>query len=416
MGVAAKDTPGNNGTVKIHDGADEPKSETRNEPKVCKFHLHFFFGDDEQSGTWEIQRWAPGPKGQVVLAGTYSTDGDGEDRQPRTGTYSLADGEYKLFWDGDTGKNDKKKVFRVECDQESNSPSNSPSKSPKPSHSASSSPTASASPSKSPKPSRSPKPSHSASPSASSSPTASASSSPSKSPKPSHSASPSASSSPSQSTRPTPSSTASPSGSASPTPDRPGSIVVFKVDNQGTDDDFSDDELLEGARFSLFLDDNDSVFDRGDTLISANDEATGGVVEYNNLADGKYWVVEVVVPDGFIGTEPLLIPVDGDSASCFFDRSGSLGCTSDPADRGTSVVFVDNTPEGQSSPTPSASGSASPTGSSGGETGSPDRTLPPTDTLAGEAQANPESWRLVLIMIAGLLSAILVLTPDRQRR
>jgi len=113
----ANDTPGNNGTVKIHDGAGEPSSEVRNEPHVCTFHLHFFFADPRQSGTWEIQEWAPtGTKGTVVLRGSYDTTGSGEDRQPSApGVYTLPDGHYKLFWDGDTDKHDKMKVFWVDC-------------------------------------------------------------------------------------------------------------------------------------------------------------------------------------------------------------------------------------------------------------------------------------------------------------
>ena len=48
----AKDTPGNNGTVKIHEGAGEhANGEVRNDPHVCTFHLHFYFADDQQSGT-----------------------------------------------------------------------------------------------------------------------------------------------------------------------------------------------------------------------------------------------------------------------------------------------------------------------------------------------------------------------------
>jgi len=115
--LAHQDTAGNNGTVKVHDGAGEPSpSEVRNEPHVCTFHLHFYFADPVQAGSWEIQEWAPtGQKGSVVLTGTYDTAGDGEDRQPEQGTYSLPDGHYKLFWDGDTGKHDKMKVFWVDC-------------------------------------------------------------------------------------------------------------------------------------------------------------------------------------------------------------------------------------------------------------------------------------------------------------
>jgi hypothetical protein len=125
--VLANDTPGNNGTVKIHDGPGEnDPGEVRNEPHVCTFHLHFYFSDPEQAGTWEIQEWAPtGQKGTVVLSGTYDTQGDGEDRQPEEGVYTLPDGHYKLFWDGDldTGKHDKMKVFWVDCAPASESPS-----------------------------------------------------------------------------------------------------------------------------------------------------------------------------------------------------------------------------------------------------------------------------------------------------
>src|SRR6185503_10330715 len=114
----SNDTPGNNGTVKIHEGAGEnDPGEVRNEPHVCTFHLHFYFSDPEQAGTWEIQEWSPGDKGTVVLSGTYDTQGDGEDRQPEEGVYTLPNGHYKLFWDGDldTQKYDKMKVFWVDC-------------------------------------------------------------------------------------------------------------------------------------------------------------------------------------------------------------------------------------------------------------------------------------------------------------
>jgi hypothetical protein len=67
---------------------------------------------------------------------------------------------------------------------------------------------------------------------------------------------------------------------------------------------------------------------------------------------------------------------------------------------------------------PTSGGAATPTpaGAVGGETGTPVATLPPTDTLAGDAQPSPESWRLVLVGIAGLLAGTLVLTPSRRRR
>jgi hypothetical protein len=66
--------------------------------------------------------------------------------------------------------------------------------------------------------------------------------------------------------------------------------------------------------------------------------------------------------------------------------------------------------EGGATPTPA------PTGSSRGETATPEPTLPPTDILTGEARPSPDSWRLVLVAIAGLLAGILALTPNRRRR
>jgi hypothetical protein len=115
----SNDTPGNNGTVKIHeDDTENDPGEVRNEPHVCTFHLHFYFADPEQAGTWEIQEWSPGDKGTVVLSGKYDTQGDGEDREPDQGVYTLDPGHYKLFWDGDldTLKHDKMKVFWVDCE------------------------------------------------------------------------------------------------------------------------------------------------------------------------------------------------------------------------------------------------------------------------------------------------------------
>jgi hypothetical protein len=121
--VRAGETPGNNGTVKIHEGGTEDEPIVANDPHVCTFHLHFFFGDDVQSGEWWIEEWAPGDaKGAVVLAGDYDASA-GEDRAPDASAvpnvFSLPDGHYKLFWEGATNPggqtNIKHKVFWVAC-------------------------------------------------------------------------------------------------------------------------------------------------------------------------------------------------------------------------------------------------------------------------------------------------------------
>lgn len=117
--LGAKPAPGNNGTVKVHDGADEPSPAVQNNPHVCDFHLDFFFADAGQAGTWWVESWSPGGDRSTVLAGGYLTDASGYDREPAVGSFGLPDGHYKLYWEGAEnpgGKvNLKHKVFWVEC-------------------------------------------------------------------------------------------------------------------------------------------------------------------------------------------------------------------------------------------------------------------------------------------------------------
>jgi hypothetical protein len=42
-------------------------------------------------------------------------------------------------------------------------------------------------------------------------------------------------------------------------------------------------------------------------------------------------------------------------------------------------------------------------------------TLPPTDTFGGSAAPANEAWRMMLVLMAGLLASILILTPDRSK-
>lgn len=110
--VGAAGPPGNNGTVKIHSGADngEPTPEIRNEPHVsCPFHVHFFFADVEQSGEWSIVGQAP-TAGNAGTSGSYATTG---------GTFvtdaidDLGPGHYKLSWQGSPTTREKHKTFWV---------------------------------------------------------------------------------------------------------------------------------------------------------------------------------------------------------------------------------------------------------------------------------------------------------------
>jgi hypothetical protein len=104
---------GNNGTVKVHDGATDSEPGIKNEPHVCTFHLHFFFADAGQAGEWRIDEQSPTGDASSVLAGTYLTAANGEDQ---TIEYELPIGHYKLFWQGRNEHNVKHKTFWVTCE------------------------------------------------------------------------------------------------------------------------------------------------------------------------------------------------------------------------------------------------------------------------------------------------------------
>ena len=115
--LAATTTPGNNGTIKIHDGAGEPDPITQNNPIVCTFHMHAFNFDSGQTLTWVITEIPPTGSGQTVLTGSYTMDSEGTGRDPATGAFSLPNGHYKLTTDTGNGvpTRDKHKVFWVRC-------------------------------------------------------------------------------------------------------------------------------------------------------------------------------------------------------------------------------------------------------------------------------------------------------------
>ncbi|MGK2849574.1 MAG: hypothetical protein ACSLFN_01470, partial [Candidatus Limnocylindrales bacterium] len=78
----------------------------------------------------------------------------------------------------------------------------------------------------------------------------------------------------------------------------------------------------------------------------------------------------------------------------------------------TPTVAPTETPDGgvggaTGTPTPTET----PTGGVEGATGTPSVTLPPTDTLGAGAAPSGDSWRMILLAMAGLLAAALLLTP-----
>ncbi len=134
------------------------------------------------------------------------------------------------------------------------------------------------------------------------------------------------------------------------------------------------------------------------------------MLDTDQLDAGWYWIVEAVVPAGFVGSDPILVELNTDaSVTCVWDAEGLIGCednTGNVEDLSWTIVLVDNSPV-EETPTP--------TGGVGGATGTPGApgiTLPPTDTLSGGTDALAgDGWRLILLAMAGLMAAALLLTP-----
>jgi hypothetical protein len=216
---------------------------------------------------------------------------------------------------------------------------------------------------------------------------------------------------------PTPTDTPEETPTPTETPDDEGdqaSILIAKVDNRGTEDP-DDDVLLDGASFEVYADDGDETFDADDELVFGPAVATGGMLDTDLLDEGDYWIVESTVPDGFEGSDPILVELNVDpSKTCIWDSAGLIECevNQDEEDLSLTIVIVDNTPEESVQPTDRPN----PTGDVGGAVGTPRprATLPATDTLDGvTTSSGGDSWRIVLLGMAGLLTAMLMLTPTR---
>lgn len=125
---ADPNSPGNNGTVKIHD-ADTAVEDMRNEPHVCRFYIDGFKFDNNSSGQWWVQSWPPTGNGTEVMRGAWTANGQGDWHST---VRTLPDGHYKLYAKQQnevTPGGNKQKVFWVEC---SNSTTPTPTPTPTP--------------------------------------------------------------------------------------------------------------------------------------------------------------------------------------------------------------------------------------------------------------------------------------------
>jgi hypothetical protein len=115
-GVAGhNDAPGNNGTIKVHEGDGEPKVETKNEPHVCTFHIHGMFFDSHSSGYYWLEQQPPTGRAVVVTQTSWSASASGHWRSV---VYSLAPGHYQVHAKQTspmTPGGEKTKTFWVKC-------------------------------------------------------------------------------------------------------------------------------------------------------------------------------------------------------------------------------------------------------------------------------------------------------------
>ncbi len=111
---ADPNSPGNNGTVKIHD-ANTSVEDMRNEPHVCRFYVDGFKFDNNSSGQWWIESWPPTGNRSEVRREAWTANGQGD---WHSGLQTLPDGHYKLYakqQNEATPGGNKQKVFWVEC-------------------------------------------------------------------------------------------------------------------------------------------------------------------------------------------------------------------------------------------------------------------------------------------------------------
>ena len=116
--------------------------------------------------------------------------------------------------------------------------------------------------------------------------------------------------------------------------------------------------------------------------------------------------------DGFIVVEPGVHNV-----KVIFDATGEVifdeditvpSCLAAPTPTPTPVPTPTPTPVATPTPTPT------PRTAWACVTATP--TLPPTDTFGGPATPTNDGWRVMLVVMAGILASVLILTPKRASR
>ncbi len=210
---------------------------------------------------------------------------------------------------------------------------------------------------------------------------------------------PTATTEPTGTVAPTATATAEPTGTVAPTEDPTADpqLIVGKLSDDGTAGDITDDSLVPGAVFALYLDDGDGIFEPDGDDAPRLDEvgsATGWHV-FVPPGPGRYWVVEVSAPAGFQPGDPRLVDflLTQPSQNCVVAPEQTFCVTDDDPDGGFVVVVMVNQVTGGVAPV----------------------TPPATDVL-DPPTARPVDgvWLATAILIA-VSGSLLVITARRRR-
>lgn len=198
-------------------------------------------------------------------------------------------------------------------------------------------------------------------------------------------------------------------GAASVSPTFVEGNVTVEDCPQGTTGLYLDEETTSGEAAGVTV---TIVYDS--EAKSLDFTAEGGVVVHAFVKGGDNYNWYDYSPDGVTSDTDLVAPDNASNGPA--GLSHVVFCVADVEETPTPTPTPEETP----TPTPTGSvdaetGTPDPTGSVQAETGTPTTTLPPTDTLTASAAAN-DSWRLLLIAMAGILATVLVLTPSKKAR
>ena len=185
-------------------------------------------------------------------------------------------------------------------------------------------------------------------------------------------------------------------------------LVLKTIDADGNLETTDDQTAGEGWEFQLDLEDGDieEAFPVTDVdgfaswLFTLPIDGTNATV--TEVVQDNFDLIDAFCVDagGLVEPEALRsrINAEGDIVGELDGESVSFPVEAETA----YICFFTNSPE--------------PEDSVQGETATPKITLPPTDAFGGPVAPTNESWRIMLVVMAGILASVLILTPSPATR